>query len=142
MSRMAHAGGLTFGPRASKEVALAELVRVALPLSQTSRAAWTLGPASLQTLPPHQGAAVPANLKWATEMKFGMLSIMEVAPRGVAIWCAMSPAHMTSAGRRQLEHSDVFDELSELAETTRPGWGNKTGRLKAVGLASILMQKL
>ena len=77
-----------------------------------------------------------------TEMKFGMLSTMEGAPRGVAIWCAMSPARMTSAGRRLVEYTDVFDELSELAESTRPGWSAKPDRLKAVGLASILMQKL
>ena len=83
--RMAHAGGLTFGPHPSKEVALAEVVRVALPLTQSSRAAWTLGPASLQTLPAHQGAAVPAAMQWTTHMKFGMLSTMEGAPRGVAI---------------------------------------------------------
>ena len=49
---------------------------------------------------------------------------------------------MTSAGRRQVEYTDVFDELSELAESTRPGWSAKSDRLKAVGLASILMQKL
>ena len=108
---MAHAGGLTFGPRPSKEFALAEVVRVALPLSQSSKAAWTLGPASLQTLPAHQGAAVPAALGWTTEMKLGMLSTMEGAPRGAAIWCAMSPARMTSAGRRQVDFTDVFDEL-------------------------------
>ena len=138
----AHAGGLTFGPRPSRECALAEIVRVALPLSQAARPAWTLGPASLQTLPAHQGAAVPAALGWTTEMKYGMLSTMEGAPRGVAIWCAMSPSRMTSAGRRQVEFTDVFDELSELAEVTRPGWNTKADRLKAVGLASILMQKL
>ena len=62
-----------------------------------------------------------------TEMKFGMLSTMEGAPRGVAIWCAMSPARMTSAGRRQVEYTDVFDELSELAEATRPVAQSLTG---------------
>ena len=71
-----------------------------------------------------------------------MLSTMDGAPRGAALWCAMSPARMTSAGRRLVELADGIDELAELAEATRPGWNAKSDRLKAVGLASILMEKL
>ena len=63
MFRMAHAGGLSFSPHLNKAAALAELVCVASPLAQASKAARTLGAASLQALPPHQGAAVPAVLR-------------------------------------------------------------------------------
>ena len=129
MFRMAHAGGLSSSPQANKAAALAELVRVALPLAQASKAAWTLGAASLQPLPPHQGAAVPVGQRWALEVKIGMLSTMDDAPRGAVLWCAMSPARIPT-GRRQVEYTDVIDELSELAETTRPGWVNKSEDLR------------
>ena len=75
-------------------------------------------------------------------MNFGMLSTMDDAPRGVVLWCAMSPARMTSAGRPLVEYTDVLDELAELAAATRPGWNTRSDWLKAVGFASILMQKL
>ena len=56
MFRRAVAGGLSFQPLKSCKIALAALARVAGPLAQASPAAWTIGLAELQILPPHSGA--------------------------------------------------------------------------------------
>ena len=140
--RMSVAGGLSFNTLSSCKVALAELVRVAGPLARANPAAWTLGMAQLQVLPPQAGAAVPAAERWLGELNFGMLSTMDGAPRGAAVLCAMSTSRMTSAGRRTDDFKDAMEEVAEVIEMARPNWSTKAQRPKAVAAASIIMQKV
>ena len=78
----AEAGGLTFDNLGSLEAALARFVQVSRPLAMQSPAAWELGPAQFQALPPPPAAfaALPVEAEWFMHLEFSMGATTSGAP--------------------------------------------------------------
>ena len=77
----AAAGGLSFGVLGSLAAALAHFVRVGRTLAMQSPAAWQMGAANFQALPPPPAAfALPPEADWFMHLEFSMGSSASGSP--------------------------------------------------------------
>ena len=114
-------GGLSFSAVGSLEAALAHFVSTARELAMRNTAAWTLGPAQLQSLPaaPGGGAVVPAECAWFMQLDFSMGCSSAGSPLVLAALISVLPGWCSHLSRAQPAFQDAATELYDMVGESR-----------------------
>ena len=139
----AAAGGLKFDVLGSASAALAEFVRVGRALAMQAPAAWQLGPANFQALPPPPAAFVlPPEAEWFMHLEFSMGATASGSPLALVALRSVLPGWSSHVSSAQPAFQDAASELYEMVGESRATWAAATSRRHALAIAAHVSQRL
>ena len=141
----AEAGGLTFDNLGSLEAALARFVQVSRPLAMQSPAAWELGPAQFQALPPPPAAfaALPVEAEWFMHLEFSMGATASGAPLALVAIRAVLSGWCSHVSRALPAFQDAASEFYDMVGESRgAAWLALTPRRQALAISAHVSHRL